>query len=211
MNIIPQSSKDANRLAFDVATARLSGQGMVISKIKSEIVTMCGKFASMVEIINAYPDKMTDFERQLYDVQVQAFMHACFMYLGFTDADGNPYINPVTAQSQTTDIKLTITLPHYTKTVTIATIDNIVFDIYNWDLLFGTSVLSILDSTELATQYSTVAETPTQYFSKSEFIAGVVTEMEKLISFEAEICRMEQVINSAMRYISELKNIGLYN
>jgi hypothetical protein len=36
-------------------------------------------------------------------------------------------------------------------------------------------------------------------------------ELEKMIYFETEICRTEQLINSGLRYISELKNMGLYN
>jgi hypothetical protein len=211
MNIISQASKDANRIEFDRVASILSGQGIVISKIKNEITTMYSKFTSMIDIIQTFPDKLSNFERELYDTQVQGFLHACFMYLNLTDSNSNPYIRQVSPTEKTTDIIMTVSLPHYTTTRTLFSINNITVDIYNWDIFFGATIVNILDSNALAGQYSVIAEVPEQYFSKTEFIMGVAVELEKMIYFETEICRTEQLINSGLRYISELKNMGLYN
>ena len=211
MEIITPDVKAENRVEFDRVTNILMGQGNVVSKIKNEIITVRSKFASMLEILSTYKDdKITALEKSLYDVQVQSFIHAIFMYLSYKDSDGETYIHPITS-GQTTDLILTIKYPHYTVTRSLAVIDNITVDIYGWDIYAGSLVINALKSSELSQQYSSVVEKPEQYFSRVEFITGIKYEIEKLMLFNSQICRLEQIINSGLRYISELKNIGLYN
>lgn len=209
--IITPDIKAANRLEFDRVTNILNGQGNIIAKIKNEIGMLRSRFSSMVEILTSYPDRIDVLEKQLYDVQCQAFIHTVFMYLGLRDLNGNLYINPVTPSSQTTDVSITIKLPHYTLTKTVAQVENIVVDIATWDMYIGSTVVTASRSSDLVEQYSVVAETPTPYFSRQEFITGVSYEVEKLILFTSQLCRAEQAINSGLRFVSELKNLGLYN
>ena len=63
---------------------------------------------------------------------------------------------------------------------------------------------------EIATQFSVVEETPSPYFSRTEFLTGIGYEIEKLIVFTSHICKNEQVVNASLKYISELKNLGIY-
>lgn len=209
--IITQDIKALNRAEFDRVTALLNGQGNVVAKIKAEIMAIRNKFASMIEILYSYPDDISVLEKQLYDVQCQAFLHSVFMYLGFRDSSGNLFIHPVTPTSQTSPISLTIHFPHYTMEHVIADIDNITVDIINWDLYIGTTAINALRSAEIVRQFSVVVETPHQYFSRDEFITGVSGEIEKILLFNSQVCRLEQMINYGLRYISELKNIGLYS
>ena len=209
-NVITQDIIDQNKLEFDRVTKILNGQGFVISKIKEEIMATRNKYASMIEIIASFGDQMTPLELHLYDVQCQAFIHSIFMYTNYLDPNGNFYINPVTPQSQTTDVTLSITLPHYTVQKTISSVDNIAIDLAGWNIYFGTMSINVANHIQLEAQYDTTQEVPAPYFSKEEFLTGVAVEIEKLLLFNSQICRVEQVINGALRYISELKNIGLY-
>ena len=120
-----------NRTEFDRLSTILINQGKVLANVKSDIATLRNKFVKMIEIITspAYSDHMTVLEKQLYDLQCKSFLHSIYMYLMTMDANGTPYINPVIPQSQTTDISVTIKLPHYTITKTIATMDNMTIDI----------------------------------------------------------------------------------
>lgn len=212
MEIITPEVKAANRIEFDRVTSLLMGQGTVVSKIKNEIITVRSKYMSMLEILSSYPtDHISTLEKSLYDVQAQAFIHAVYMYASYKDPQGNPYIQPVAPGSFTTDVSLTIKYPHYTVTTPVAVIDNMTIDIYNWDIYEGTMVINALKSEELSQQFSTVVEYPEPYFSRTEFITGIRYEVEKLMLFNSQICRLEQIINSGLRYVSELKNIGLYN
>lgn len=212
MEIITPEVKAENRVEFDRVTSLLMGQGTVVSKVKNEIITVRSKYMSMLEILASYPtDHISALEKSLYDVQAQAFIHAVYMYITYKDPQGNPYIQPVAPGSYTTDVSLTIKYPHYTVTKPVAVIDNITVDIYNWDIYEATMVINALKSEELAQQFSSVVEYPEPYFSRTEFITGIQYEVEKLMLFNSQICRLEQIINSGLRYISELKNIGLYN
>ncbi len=212
MSITP-AVKATNRIEFDRVTTLLMGIGGVVSKIKSEMVTMRSKYASMVEIISNYSDQISAVEKELYDVQVQAFYHTVYMYLGLTDSNGKLYINPVTPTSTSTPITITITYPNYTMTKTLFSIDNMVSDIINLDLYIGTITINSLKSSELETQFSSIIYEPVAepYFSREAFISGVAYEIDNLLLINDEVCRMDNLITSGMRYIADLKSIGLYN
>ena len=208
--LIPAEIKALNRTEFDRVTNLLQGIGLVLGKIKTELQTIRNKFVSMREIIIAYPDQITLLERQLYDTQIQALLHAIFMYLGFRDSQGNQYVKPIN-QGYTNTVALTLHLPHYTITKTISIIDNMTVDIYNWDIYCGNIHFSALKSSEIAAQFSSMtSEIPDPYFSKEEFLTGNNYEIEKLLLWCSQISRVEQEVNCGLRYISELKNIGLY-
>lgn len=210
--IITQSNKNDNRIEFDRVVSILTGQSNVISKIKNEIATVRNKYVSMLDVLSTYDtDKITETEKKFYDVQAMAFLHAIFMYLTCKDTKGKQYISPVSTDTHTTTIELTIKYPHYTITKQIVTFDNISVDIYDWDIYIGTIIINALKSEELTQQFSSVVEQTEQYFSRREFIEGIKYEIEKLLLFDSQICRIEQVIISGLKYISELKNIGLYN
>ena len=209
-NILTQETIDKNKIEFDRVTQILNGQSFIISKIKSEIITLKQKYASMIEIFAYEPDQISESQMQLYDVQCQAFLHSLYMLIGFKSPSGNLYINPVTPESQETEVTLTLSLPNYEIQKTIASIDNISVDVSGWYVYFGSISVNISHSLGLEAQYDTVQEQPEPYFSKTEFLAGVGSEIEKLLLFNSQICRTEQVINGALRYLSELKNIGLY-
>lgn len=208
--IVTPEKKAENRIEFDRVSHKLSGVNNILSKIKTEIASTKGKFNSMVEILTFYPDQISLLEKQLYDVQCQAFIHTLFMYVNILDSDGTPFINPVSENSTSTDISMTINFPHYTITKNVAHVENISIDISEWDMYIGTNVINALKSEELTEQFSVVAEVPTQYFSRSEFITGITFEIEKLLVFQSSICQAEQSVNSALKYISELKTMGLY-
>lgn len=210
-DIITSEIKAENRIEFDRITTLLLGIGSVIAKIRSEIIAIQSKFISMIEILKLYPDQISLLEKQLYDIQCQAFLHAVSMYLGFRDTHGELFINPYDPDSPTTDITITVKFPHYTINQVIAKIDNISVDLTEWDVYMGTQILNALKSDEIVQQFSVVAEEPTPYFSKDEFLSGISYEIEKLMLFNSNICRLEQHVNSGIKYISELKNIGLYN
>jgi len=208
--LIPAEIKAQNRTEFDRLTNLLQGMGIVVGKIKTELQTIRNKFVSMREIIIAYPDQTTLLQRQLYDTQIQALLHAIFMYLGFRDSQGNLFIKPISA-GYTNPISLTLRLPNYTISKNIATIDNMTVDIYNWDVYIGDVTFSTLRSSEIAAQFSSMTtEVPNPYFSKTEFLTGINYEIEKLMLWCSQVHRSEQQINCGLRYISELKNIGLY-
>ncbi len=210
--IITQSNKNDNRIEFDRVSSILIGQSNVISKIKNEIVIVRNKYVSMLEVLSTYStDKIMETEKNFYDVQARAFLHAIFMYLSCKDPTGKQYISPVTSDSHTTTIDMTIKYPHYTITKQIVTFDNISVDIYDWDIYIGTTIINALKSEELTQQFSSVIEPNEQYFSRREFIEGIRYEIEKLLLFDSQICHIEQVIISGLKFISELKNIGLYN
>lgn len=210
-SIITSPIQQENRTEFDRVTNFLNGAGIVISKIKNEIEALKNKFASMIEIITQYPDQISVLEKQLYDVQCQSFLHAVFMYLGFKDSNGTPYIGAWLPTALTTDISLTIKLPNSTITSTLLTLDNMAIDIENWIMYVGTHTITASKSATLEQEFDTlVTETPENYFSRAEFIAGVGGEVEKLILFNSQVCKLEQQINYGLRYISELKNIKLY-
>lgn len=208
--LISAEIKSLNRTEFDRVTNLLQGMGLVLGKIRTELQTIRNKFVSMREIIIAYPDQITLLERQLYDTQIQALLHAIFMYLGFRDSQGIQFIKPIT-QGQTNPVALTLRLPNYTIVKNIVTIDNMTVDIYNWDIYVGDITFSALRSSEIASQFSSMtSEIPDPYFSKEEFLTGINYEIEKLLLWCSQINRSEQQVNSGLRYISELKNIGLY-
>lgn len=211
MDIITPESKALNRIEFDRLSEELTNQGIVISKIKADIIAMNSKFKSMLDIIKFFPDKVTNLIKELYDTQVQAFLHSCYMYVNMANSEGVPFIMPVTPTSKISEVKVTVSFPHYTTTVSLFCMNHITVDIENWDLFFGANALTFLNSQELTTQYSVVTEEPEVYFSMDEFVSGCTHELEKLLYFELEICKMEQQINQGLRYISELKNMGLYN
>lgn len=209
--IITSEIKAQNRIEFDRVTNLFNGQSIVISKIKNEITSLLNHFNSMLEILVSFPDQIDTLEKTLYDMHCQTFIHTVFMYLMYRDSNGEQYIKPFTPSSLTTDVNLTIKLPHYESTRLLATIDNISVDISSWDMYIGPISFTASRSSDLVQQYSVVEETPSPYFSQAEFVAGVSAEVEKLLLFKIQLCRTEQIINSGIRCISELKNIGLYN
>lgn len=200
-----------NRSAFDTALNKLNGQSLIISKIKTEISSLQGKFVAMLEILKQFPDQITILERQLYDTQCQAFIHAIFMYVNYRDSLGNLYIEPVTPASQTTNIILNVAFPHYFVSKSIASLDNIAVDIASWDMYIGTTHFTASHSSDLATQFSGINnEEPSPYFSQIEFVTGIAGEIEKLVLFTSQIIRNEHEITAGIRIISELKGLGLY-
>lgn len=209
--IITPEIKALNRIEFDRVFNLLSGQSIVISKIKNEIVTLLNHFNSMVEVLLSLPDQIGQLEKTLYDMHCQAFIHTIYMYLMFSNSEGEKYIKPVTPSSLTTDISITIKMPHYETTRLISTIDNISVNISTWDMYIGPTMFTAAKSSDLVQQFSVVDEIPNPYFSQSEFVKGVSLEVEKLLLFKSQLSRSEQIINAGLKYISELKNIGLYN
>ena len=112
---------------------------------------------------------------------------------------------------QVTAIPIIVTTPNYTINKTLATIDNMTIDIVNLIIYIGTISMNVLTSAQLVTQY-TGTDGQSAYFSKAGIlIAGVTAEMERTIVFNAYISVVEQQVNSGLRYISELKGMGLYN
>lgn len=208
-SIITPEIQGDNKVEFDRITALLQGQGSVIAKIKNELNGIRAKINSMIEIMVNYPDKISSSVKELYDVQIQALLHAMYMYLSQSDSSGTPFISPYSSTAKYTDIVMTLKFPHYTKTFTLISIDNITIDIYNWNVYAGDQIINILKVAELASQQSVISESPEQYFSKEEFYAGVKCEIEKIILFASQINRIEQMINASLRYISELRNLGL--
>ena len=208
---VSDSVKALNRIEFDRVTNILTGQSNVLSMIKQEILNVQKKYNAMINILKSYPDEITLVDESMYDVQAQAFIHALFMYLSYRDSNNNLYINPVTQTSTSTDVSLTINYNSYTDTSVIATVDNISVDIYHWIIAVGTSVTTALKAADIQTQYDTTVETPTNYFSQEEFGRGVNAEIEKLMMLYAHITKIEQLVNSSLRYISDLKSMGLYN
>ena len=209
--IITPEIKAENRIEFDRVINLLSGQSAVVAKIKSEINILRSHFVSFIDILKYFPDKIDALEKSLYDMHCQTFIHSVMMCLMAMDATYTPYIKPVTPSSQVTSVMLTLKLPHYEVTKVVACVDNVSVDIASWDMYIGTTQFTAARSSELVEQYSVVAETPNPYFSQSEFVNGVSNEVEKLLLFTTQLCRMEQAIHSGMKYVAELKNLGLYN
>lgn len=208
-DIIPDDAKLANREEINRVSEILNGQKKVISGIRNEINNMCNRFKTMREFLINYPDRITVLDKKLYDEQITAFLHICFLVISHANSQGIPYIKPVGPQSTTTNVDMVLTMPHYITTKTIAVVDNMTCDFQGRYVYFGNSMINLLSSADLALQYSTVVETPEPYFSKEELLTGILIEMEKMIFFATEITRMETVLNSAIRYMFELKTIGV--
>ena len=131
------------------------------------------------------------------------------MCLGMRDGDGVPYIKPVTETDKSTDITLSINFPQGNVVQTVATIDNCIVDVETWNIYIGTNVINALHSVDLETQFTTDEEKLTQTFLKSEFITGIVGEIRKLVYISSIVCKNEQHINAALRYINEVRNLGM--
>jgi len=210
-DLLTPEMKALNRVEFDRVTNLLNGIGGVVSQIKHEIDSLCFKFKSMSDILAVSGNEITENEKMLYDIQIQSFLHTIYMYLLTRDTEGNLYINPITSGT-VTYITLTVNLPNFTTTKTIACFDNVTFDIINWNVYFGSiTPIKLLREAEMEEQYNTTAEIPTPYFSKTEFFVGITHEREKFLWFWTQIIRMERMLYVGLQYISELKNLGLYN
>jgi hypothetical protein len=203
--LISEDQKNINRIEFNRVCDLLNNQRNIITKIKSEISSLRGKFDSMFEILPYYPDQITAAQKQLYDVQTQAFIHAVYMCLGIRDSNGVTYVMPVTETDKTTTVILSTIFPHGSVSETVAIVDNLSVSIDTWVINMGVNTINALHSAEIETQFAT----STEIFLKSEFINGIVAEIKKLIYFSSIVCKNEQIINAALRYINELKNLGI--
>lgn len=199
----------ANRIAFDTLSDRLRKQLEVTMSIKEEIKNMQNKAINLRSYILSY-DRIYEDHKQLYNMYVATFLSTLAIYLGVTDSQHVRYIPPVTDTSKTTDVDLVIRMPSSTETVTITNINNISVDTVERDIKIGNLVLNVLSAEDLASQFSSIQEVPTPYYSREEFIAGIKHEAEKLMQFYHYICRNELLITACIRYINELKSIGIY-
>jgi len=199
----------ANRAVFDTLYDRLRKQLEIITSIKEEIKNMQNKAISLRSYILSY-DRIYEDHKQLYNMYVATFLSTLAIYLGLVDSNHVRYIPQVTDTSKTTDVTLTIQMPSCTETVTITTINNITVDTVEKDIKIGTIVLNVLTAEDLASQFSSIQEVPTPYYSREEFIAGIMNEAEKLMRFYHYICKNELLITASIRYINELKSIGVY-
>lgn len=198
--IITPEKKAQNKVEFDKLTNQLNGINNILSKIKTELFSTHSKFISMLDIVNTYTDVITDREKQLYDVQCKSMLYSIQMFVNIKNSENALFINPVSDENETTDINLTINFPNYTITRTLTQLDNISVNFDERDIIIGTMIVNIKHSCEIVTE-----------LSKDEFIGGILGELEKIILINSQICRMEQHINANMKYIAELKKMGIYN
>lgn len=209
--LLSNEQRSANRQVFDLSTAKLRKQAELASYIKSEILGLKGRFAAMNQYFANAQDEVSPDLQQTYDIHISAFLHAVKMYLIITDPLGQPFFNPVTDEIKTTDIVIPIQFPHYTINQAIATIDNIWVDTTTISLLVGDQTLNCLSAAQITAQFEgMVTEDPVPYLSRREFLTGIAFEIEKLTIFHSRICLIEQKLTSAIKYISDLKSLGLY-
>jgi len=200
LTVISPDKKNLNKIEFDLITNKMHGIINILSKMKHELIATYGKFISMLEIIQTFTDYITQNEKQLYDVQCQALLHSLHMYVSIKDENEHPYINPASDTNETTVINLTVNFPSYTITRALLNIDNISIDLSEWDIRVGSMIVNLRKSDELL-----------DTLCKDDFINGVIGELEKILLVTSQICRLEQLVNANNKYITELKNIGLYN
>ncbi len=209
IQLISDELRGTNQIEINRVRANLMNQRNILQKIKSEIVSLRGKFDSMFSILQYYPDQISEVQKQLYDVQTQGFLHSCFMALGLRDDTASLYINPVTDVSKQTEINLSIIFPHGTVTDTIALIDNISINVETWTINFGDNVINALNASTIQQNFTTIEEQTAQIYTKNSFILGITEEIKKLAFFMAIICKNEQIISAGIRYVGDIRDLNL--
>lgn len=204
--LIPNGMRVTNQASFDSATTTLTGQCNILSKIRTETTAMRSRFVTMIEILAPCDNIVTVFQKALYDAQIRAFLHTMFMYAEMRNGSGGYYVNPVTVESTTTPLTMTVQYPSGDVVDEILVLDNVSIDIANQTLYIGSNVFVALNSTLLEQQYGTL-EGETYTFTKDQFITGVSAEMIKLMRFNTIVCKNEMKARSGIRYVSELKSI----
>lgn len=199
----------ANRIAFDTVCDKLRKQLETLNRIKAEILNIRDKAISLRGFLTTF-DRIYERHKALYNMYVSTFLATIDIYLGTLDETGQPYIPPVTDDSKTTDISVVITMPHSVTTQVIATVNNMSVDTTERDVKIGNTIVHVLTAEDLATIYSSIQEEPVPYYSKDEFLAGIALESEKLMLAYGEVVRTELLITASIKYISELKTIGIY-
>lgn len=209
--LLSAEKRAANQQAFDLLTARIRKQIELVAAIKGEIMGLKGRFAAMRQYFINAGDEVTPDLQTTYNIHITAFLAAVKMYLIITDPLGNPFIAMATDELKTTDIILPVQFPTYTINQLIATIDNVWVDPVTIVMMIGDQTMQCLSSDQIKTQFEgMVVEEPTPYLSRNEFLTGIAFEIEKLSVFHSRICLLEQKLISAVKYISELKTLGLY-
>lgn len=199
----------ANRLEFDLICDKLRKQLEILERIKSEVLNLKDKAISLRTFIQSY-NRMEEQHKTLYNMYLATFLATVDIYLGVVDSQGNKYINPVTETEKTTDMNITIKTPHHTLTRLIMTLDNLHVDTIEHDIKIGNNTINFITAEDMATQFSSIEEEPTPYYSPDEMFAGILNEAEKLMIFYSEICKNALIINAGIRYIGELKSLGIY-
>lgn len=198
LSIITSDKKALNKIEFDTVSKRLYGILNILSKLKREFSSINGNFMSMLELVKLFTDTIISNEKQVYDTQCQALLQTINMYLSVKDSNDKLYINPASETDETTDINMTINFPNYTITRTILKIDNISIDLAEWDIKFGSMIIHLQKMSDIV-----------EPIKRDDFIACVIGELEKILLVNSQICRLEQAVNSNIKYITELKSIGL--
>jgi len=207
--IIPSNMRIANQSAFDAIFKHMNGQLSVIIKLKSEITSMYDRFMTMVNLLRAGGDEITQGQKSLYDTQITAFLHTMVMYLEARDSTNSYYINPVTEDSTSTTVSVSIQVPSGEITDEILVMYNVSANVVLHLLSIGTNTYTALTSDVLEETYGELPEEGPIIFLRDHFITGVSAEMVKLTKFCMDICKNETRIRSGMKYISELRGLGL--
>lgn len=206
--LLSNEKKTANHDAFDIVTNKLYKQLEILNLMKATISTLQADFNSMYLLLHSTGEEITLTHYGLYDIHAQAFIHSLLMHSAIKDSTNTTYFNPVVEGSTTTDVVLTIQYPNSTVSPTLTQIENITIDATNMDMYIGDLYINALSSAQIAIEQ--IGENPQRLMTPTEFINGLLLEVEKLIIFTARVKLCEQKILSAIKYISELKGMGLY-
>jgi hypothetical protein len=209
--LLTAEKRSLNQQNFDSLISRMRKQIEIIAFIKNEILSLKSRFNAMCQYFATAADEVTPDLQTTYNIHITAYLAAVKMYLIMTDSNGQPYINHVTDEVKTSNITLEINFPNYVINQPITTIDNVWVDPTIITMYIGDQALNCLSAEQITTQYSgMVIEEPTPYLSRNEFLTGIAFEVEKLTIFHSRICLLEQKLISGIKYVSDLKTLGLY-